>query len=151
MLFSINRLFSREQVSCQFGAQFAFRIEFVSENHDQIQNNSGITREEIDIIELLPHFAAFVVDKHFESAEKSNYDAEYQSEISSRETQRGRERQFMILNVLSLTCFDKTNVRHQNGDPSQKAENDDEIEDVFENCSPFVDHMKKCNARDRRQ
>lgn len=146
VLFSINHVFIREQIGRQFGAPLALRVKLVSENHDQIQRDSEICRDEIDMIEFLFPFAGFLVDKHIEIFEEKDYDAKYQGEISSREAQWRRECQFMVFDVLSLTRFDKTNVRHQNGDPSQKAECDDEIENMPEDFDPFIDHIEEGNA-----
>lgn len=57
----------------------------------------------------------------------------------------------MLFDILSLTRLNETNVRHQNGDPSEQAESDDEMVDMFENVVPFFDHIEKRNADEQRR
>lgn len=57
----------------------------------------------------------------------------------------------MLLDALGSARLHKVNVRHQDGDPRQDAENGHEVVEIFKHLARIVRHVEKGNAGNQRR
>ncbi len=151
VLLAINHIFPRVQIRRQGRMAFGLGEPLVSKNHDQVERNPEISRDEIDVVELLAALAAFFVDEHVEIFENGNQDAKDQGEIGPPQTKGGRVRQAMLFDALGAARLHEVNVRHEDGDPGQDAENRHQVDEILEDRPRIVGHVEKGDAGDQRR
>ena len=83
-----------------------------------------------------------------EVLEDGNQDAEHQREPGSVEAEGCRVRHHVLLDTLGAPRAHEVDVRHQDGDPREQAEDGDQVNEVTEDYAGVVCHVQESDAAD---
>lgn len=114
LFLTINHVLAREQIRIQGRPPFRSHDHLVPQNHAQVEGNAEITRQEVDVVEILAVFTAVVVHEDVKIFEDGDDDAEDEGEVSAEETEGSGVCQFGWGDVLSASGANEADVRDEN-------------------------------------
>ena len=146
-LFLVNNILASVEISSRRSHTLRTLSILITENHDEIQWNAKVSSDEILVVEdwIL---AGLDVDKDVKVLEDGDDDAEYQGEIRTIETEWGRVRHHVVVHSLGAPGAYEEDVRYQNGDPGQEAEDGNKIDKVGEDFLGVIGDVEEGDACD---
>lgn len=131
LFLTVNHVFAREQVGGEGGPALGAGDELIAEDHDEVEGDAEVAGDEIFVVELFePVLTSVVVHEDVVVLEDGDDDTEAKSEVGADKTKRSHVVHLTLVDALGAPRLDKVNVRHQDGDPGQKAEDGDQVDEI---------------------
>lgn len=128
-LLAVDDVLAGPEVSLVRVDALAARDELVAEDEDQVERDAQVGGDEVLVVEVAP---LGVVREHVEVLGQRDDDAEDQGAPRPVHAQRRLERQRRVGHLLRLTGPHEVDVRHEDRDPGEQAEDGDQVDEVAE-------------------
>ena len=148
LLLPINHILARPQIRRLPRPSLLFLQQLIPQYHGQVQRYPQIPRDEILVVEIHRAFSGFIVHKNVKVLEDGDEDAEHEREIGAVEAKGGGVGHLGIGDALGAPGAHKVDVRDENGDPGQQAEDGDEVDEVGEDDFGVVFDVEEGDAGD---
>lgn len=147
-LLPIDDIFPRVKVRGQGRPTLRLLDPLVPEDHDEIQRDAQVSRDEILVVEGR-RIAGRYVHEDVEVLENGDDDAEDEREPGPVQPERRDVVELVVRDALGPARLHEVDVRHEDGDPGQQAEDGDEVHEVSEDFARVVRHVEEGDAGDQ--
>lgn len=133
LFLTVNHVFAREQVGGEGGPALGPGDDLVAEDHEEVEGDAEVAGDEVSVVEFLePFLTSLVVHKDVKVLEDGDDDAEAKGEVGAPQAKRSHVVHLTLVDALGPSRLDEINVRHQDGDPGQDAEDGDQVDEIIE-------------------
>lgn len=145
---TVDDVLTREQVRRQRRPAPGPSHQLVPSDHAEVEGDAQVSGEEVLVVELFAALAALDVHEDVEIFEDGDDDAEAESEVGAVEPKGRRVVHLRLVDALGAPGFDEVDVRDEDGDPGQEAEDGGQVDEIAKYLAGIVGHIEERDAGD---
>lgn len=141
--FAVNDVFAGKEVDVERGPALGAGDELVAQDHAEIEGDAEVAGDEVFVVEFLAALAILDVHEDVEVLEDGDDDAEAEGEVGAVKAEGSDVVHLTLVDALGPPRLDEVDVRHQNGNPGQDAEDGDQVDEIVKHLLRIIRNVQK--------